>query len=607
MCGINGIFSVKKVNKIEERIKKMNQSILHRGPDAHDFFTSNENLALGHVRLSIIDTREVANQPMISNNKKWHIVFNGEIYNFQEIKKELTYDFLSNSDTEVILAAVEQKGIDWFLSKANGMFAIALFNIEKQKLYLIRDRMGIKPLFYFTDGINLIFSSEIKGILSSGLVEALFNNSAVDEYLGNRYVRPPFTFFKNILQVLPGKYLEISNSHLIKENTYWELPKSFNTSKDYNEDKIISAFEKALVKAIKYRLVSDVPLGTYLSGGVDSSLITAITAIHKKEKVNTYTIGFNELNEFKYSKQIAEKYNTQHHEILMTEKEYLSKWKELIYFKDSPLGVPNEIPLAIMSSKLKEKITVVLSGEGADELLGGYGKIFRLPFDYENHFKSKASFYETFISSYEYVPRKMRDRLINTPIEYRSLFDNKIKSEFTSRSNEENVFKFFHEYHVKGLLQRVDITTMQTSVEARVPFLDHNLIAFAYKNIPYNLKLKWFSDASQKEAVNKKSKEYSEKLDTPKYILRKLSYKYLPKSIIERKKVGFPVPLNNWFSNLESLTKKSLKNSDWLNSEALEELIETSKSEERAGQILWMFLNIEFFKKTYFHKEWRWN
>ena len=172
---------------------------------------------------------------------------------------------------------------------------------------------------------------------------------------------------------------------------------------------------------------------------------------------------------------------------------------------------------------------------------------FRLPFDYENNNASNESFYDSFINSYEYVSRDFRDELLESPKDYREVFDKENREEFSKRTNEENVFKFFHKYHVKGLLQRVDMTTMQASVEARVPFLDHNLIEFSYNHIPYRIKLKWLNGNSKNEAINLTSKNYSEVLDTPKYILRKLSYKYLPKEIIERKKVGFPVPLNDWF------------------------------------------------------------
>jgi len=604
MCGITGIYSKDNIPNIEERIQKMNFSIKHRGPDAGGNYIEN-NIGLGHRRLSIIDTREVSNQPMHSNSNIWHLVFNGEIYNFEEIKLQLNYNFNTNSDTEVIIAAVEENGLDWFIKQANGMFAIALYNSETKELFLVRDRLGIKPLYFYNDGDNFIFSSEIKAILSSGLVDAKFNEEAVDEYLANRYIRAPYTFFKNIFQVNSGTYLSVSKDLSSIENKYWDIPDAFNASTEYNEEEILKGLDDELNKAIKYRLIADVPLGTYLSGGVDSSLITAITALNKKEKVNTYTIGFEEINEFEYSEVIAEKYKTEHHEILMKKEDYMSNWERLINFKDAPLGVPNEIPLAVMSSKLKEKITVVLSGEGADELMGGYGRIYRAPFDYVNEDTSE-SFYDYFISKYDYVPRSMRDQLISTPKSYRNEFDTEIKADFSKSSNEESVFKFFHKYHVKGLLQRVDMTTMQTSVEARVPFLDHNLIEFSYRNIPYNLKLRWVNEEAKNKASSMNSNQYSEKLDTPKYLLRKLSYKYLPKGIVERKKIGFPVPLTEWFDNLESLAKEFLPNANWLKEGVVNDLIKKSKTESRAGQVLWMFINIELFRKNYFNKDWRW-
>ncbi|MEY8020363.1 asparagine synthase (glutamine-hydrolyzing) [Muriicola sp. E247] len=603
MCGITGIYLKNNDPLISNRIQKMTDSIEHRGPDADGIYVDGK-IALGHRRLSIIDTRDIANQPMTSANEEWVLIFNGEIYNFQEIQKDLSYSFKTTSDTEVILAAVSEKGIDWFLNRANGMFSIALYNKATGNLYLVRDRMGIKPLYYYSSKDKIVFASEIKAILSSGLVDASFNEAAVDEYLANRYVRHPYTFFKDIFQVKPGSYVVIKPNLRPESICFWELPEEFNVASEYNEEEIANRFEEELIKAIKYRLIADVPLGTYLSGGVDSSLITAITALNKKETVNTYTIGFKELNEFEYARMIADQYKTCHHEILMEKEDYMKQWDRLISFKDSPLGVPNEIPLAIMSSKLKEKITVVLSGEGADELLGGYGRIFRLPFDCGDI--DSKSFYERFISYYEYVPRKMRDDLINTPTDYRTEFDRLLQDQFQGRSNEENVFRFFHNYHVKGLLRRVDMTTMQTAVEGRVPFLDHNLIEFSYKHVPYDLKLRWKNDSARQLAINQKANQYSEVLDIPKYLLRKLSYKYLPKEVIERKKVGFPVPLTHWFENLEEIAREKLKDSSWLKPGVIDDLIDQSKTESRAGQILWMFINIEIFREKYFTKNWRW-
>ena len=214
--------------------------------------------------------------------------------------------------------------------------------------------------------------------------------------------------------------------------------------------------------------------------------------------------------------------------------------------------------------------------------------------------------FELFINDYEYVSREMRDKFITTSKKYRDIFDHKIINEFSDKTNEENVFRFFHKYHVKGLLQRVDMTTMQTSVEARVPFLDHNLIEFAYSKIPYNLKLKWKSNESKLKAKNISSTNYSEELDTPKYLLRKIAYNHMPDHIVDRKKVGFPVPLTDWFDNLEEMANKLLLDASWLKKDTLNSLIAMSKKEVRAGQILWMFINIEIFKRKYFLKEWEW-
>ena len=604
MCGINGLVLETKNNLIEKRIISMNNSIAHRGPDSDGFFINN-NVALGHRRLSIIDVRDISNQPMTSENDRFTIVFNGEIYNFQEIKKHLNYNFISLSDTEVILASISLKGIDWFLKIANGMFSFAVYDKIEDSILLVRDRLGIKPLFYYSDDKNFIFSSEIKGILNSGLVKAEFEYNAIDEYLGNRYVREPFTFFKNIFQVESGTYLTIKKKLKIIKKKYWDLPNEFNNDLEFNENNIAKDFQKQLELSIKYRLISDVSLGTYLSGGLDSSLITAITSNFKQDSVNTYTIGFKDLNEFEYSGLVAKKFKTIHHKINLSKKDYLNNWTRLIKYKDCPLGVPNEIPLAVMSSKLKEKITVVLSGEGADELMGGYGRIFRSPFDFSNNF-NENNFYDYFIKKYEYVPRKLRDSLLNTNKSFRKYFDYKISSDFQINSNESNVFRFFHKYHVKGLLQRVDITTMQTSVEARVPFLDHNLIEYSYKKVPYNLKLKWNNELSKTKAEKMSSNDYSEILDSPKYLLKKISYNFLPSKIIERKKVGFPVPLNDWFGDLEKLAIELLHDAEWLKKESIDKLIIDSKKQSRSGQILWMFINIQIFKNNYFNKEWRW-
>lgn len=604
MCGINGIISKAPVENLKGRALKMNRSIMHRGPDAGNVLEIIDSRGiLGHRRLSIIDLNERSNQPMDLENGIFAITYNGEIYNYENLKQELSYQFKTASDTEVLLAGLSQQGIS-FINKCNGMFAFGFWNNIKKELILCRDRLGIKPLYYYCDGEKVIFSSEIKGILSSGLVEAKFNYNAIDDYLGYRYVREPYTFFENIYQVEAGTFC-CFNSNLKKScYRYWDIPDDFNLNEKYDESSIKEQFREQLHKSVKRRMISDVPLGAYLSGGVDSSILSAITAKETKNQIHTYTIGFEKMNEFAYAQMVAEKYDTIHHEILIDEEYYLGKMEEIIGYKDAPLGVPNEIPLAIMSKKLKTKITVVLSGEGADELLGGYGRIFRSPFDYYNH-DSKSDFYDFFIQRYEYVPRHIRDKYIDCKYEIRNRFDQKIREKFSGCANEYNVFYFFHKYHVKGLLQRVDTTTMLTGVEARVPFLDHELIEFAYAKIPYEMKLRWKSEECKNLAKKQWASEYSENLDIPKAILREIAYDYLPVEVIERKKVGFPVPLAEWTERLSAIARQELDSACWLKSTCdIEEMLRECILLPQGAQVIWMLINIQLFYKQYFGKKW---
>lgn len=604
MCGINGIIAKAPVDNLKNRAINMNEAIKHRGPDAGSVLEIIDGQGiLGHRRLSIIDLNARSNQPMRSECGDCTITYNGEIYNFQQLKKELHYHFKTESDTEVLLAGLVEEGTS-FIDKCNGMFAFAFWNNAEKELILCRDRLGIKPLYYYYDGEKIIFSSEIKGILSSGLVEAKLNYSALDDYLGYRYVREPYTFFKNIYQVEAGTICRFDGNLKKHCYRYWDIPVDFNMTGKYRENDIKEQFRGKLVESVKKRMISDVPLGTYLSGGVDSSLLSAITAKESGRRIHTYTIGFEEANEFAYAQMVAQRYNTDHHEILIDGKDYLEKMEEVIKYKDAPLGVPNEIPLAIMSRKLKDKITVVLSGEGADELLGGYGRIFRSPFDYRNH-SSELGFYDFLIQQYEYVPRYIRDKYVNCDYEVRRRFDRKIKEKFADHENEYNVFYFFHKYHVKGLLQRVDTTTMLTAVEARVPFLDHELIEFSYAEIPYEMKMHWKSEECRNQAKSMWASEYSERFDIPKAVLKEIAYDYLPAEVIERKKVGFPVPLAAWTDCLLEIARRELRGASWLkNAVNVEEILRECLSLPQGAQVIWMFVNVQLFYKLYFYEKW---
>lgn len=609
MCGINGIISLRPINRLADRIGLMNRSLKHRGPDADKYKILNHGVALGQRRLAILDLDSRSDQPMTLCNGEWIIVFNGEIFNYKELKKELQtyYSFQTESDTEVFLAGIEYRGIDWTLLNSNGMFAFVTYNMKTGQTLMGRDRLGIKPLYYIVENEMLVFSSEVKGILNSGLISPIFREEKIDEYLAYRYVREPDTFFKGIFQVKSSTYLSFDTTLNIEEKRYWELP-LLNFDDIYDERKVIKETDEAIRDAFNRWFVADVKVGSFLSGGVDSSLTTALLALSSSDPINTYTIGFaeKEFNEFEYADIVAQKYHTNHFQILSTIGDYMDNWDALIYYKDSPLAVPNEISLAKMSTILSKEIKVVISGEGADELFGGYGKIFRSAFDYSNLNQNNISFCSYFLNQYEYVKHDFRIKYLNIDFEDSNCLHEKMEKEFVLFRNEENIFRFFHLSHIQGLLQRVDMTSMQASVEARPPFLDHKLIEFVYSKVPYSLKLHWNTFHSENIAKEMTSDVYSESLDTPKYILKKVSEKYMPHEIIYRPKVGFPVPLTCWYGELDKLARILLSDVCWLKGGALEYLIEDLRKDPRAGQLLWMFINIQKFYNMYFNKEWLW-
>jgi asparagine synthase (glutamine-hydrolysing) len=603
MCGIVGMVTKTKMYDKRERINNMIIAMSHRGPDAKDIIVADSQCILGHLRLSIIDLQKKSNQPMVDISGRYIVSYNGEIVNYKEIKKELKYPFQTQSDTEVILAAVSEYGLDWLLERAVGMYAFILYDKKERKIFLVRDRFGIKPLLYCLQSGTLIIASEIQGLLKSGLIYADLNEPAIDEYLGYRYIREPYTFFQGIYQVPHATYLIFDENLCMTSKQYYSLP-SLNFDKQYNENILLEELNDKMTMVINRWLISDVKIGSYLSGGVDSSLLTAYMS-RQKQNLDTYTIGFNDekTNEFQYAGIVADQYQTNHRTFITTIDEFLMEDDCLPLFKGAPLGVPNESLLSIMTTRLSKDITVVISGEGADELFGGYGRIFRSPFDFKNH-KFIGDFFSFFIKQYEYVPRLFRDKYLKTDKSYRNYFDGMISKEFKNYREEENVFRFFHNYHIQGLLQRLDTCTMKSSIESRPPFLDHELINFVYTRIPYELKLRWKDEDSARKAVYLSAVEYSENLDVPKYILKKLSERYLPSKVIYRKKQGFPVPL---IKNLVIMHKQLdlLKNCEWIGFDDSEILFNDIKKFTNPGQILWMLLNIEKFKRLYFKKDWR--
>lgn len=640
MCGILGQINFRN-NKVESKVFKESLDLQeHRGPDDSDIHAE-DNYIFGHRRLSIIDLGSHAKQPMVSGCGKYILVFNGEIYNYQEIREDLikkNYTFSTASDTEVLLNSFIEYGIDC-VHEFIGMFAFSIYDKNKNEFYIIRDRLGIKPLYYTNDAEKFIFSSEIKSILKLDDKEKEINNDAISSYMSFRYPILNDTFFKGIQSLAPAHYIKIKDGN-IDIIEYWNVSGKFKEQEiDKGEEFYISKTKELLESAVKYRMISDVPFGAFLSGGVDSSVITALMAKNSSEQINTFTIGFKEegFNEFEYANLVAKQYNTNHKEIILSGKDYISTMESLIEYKDAPLSVPNEVPLYLMSKELKKYITVVLSGEGADEIFGGYGRIFRSPHDLErmqnidkldltdeekidlskNFIKKYGleifnSDIEHFMNIYSYTSFEDKQSLLNSSLDLESIEEKlieKFMTHFNELKNESYYNKLmytFEKIHIVGLLHRVDMTTMAASAEARVPFVDHRLVEFAF-TIPLKYKLKWNSKKSKDESKILMSDKISEAYDTPKYILKKSFEDTLPNEVLYRKKMGFPVPLNNWFGGdfnkyaQEVLLSKearergiyNIDNIDkWLNSDKL------SQNHSFAMKI-WMLINIELFIKAY--------
>ena len=520
------------------------------------------------------------------------------------------------------------------------MFAFAIYNKLTNEVYIFRDRLGVKPLYYFYNGDKFIFSSEIKSILKLVDIKRELNIKAISSYFSFRYPILNDTFFENIYSLPPAHYIKISKNS-IEIIEYWNVAGKFKEQQnDRGEKYYINKLREILESSVKYRMISDVPFGSFLSGGVDSSVITAIMAKNSLEPIKTFTIGFEEegFSEFEYAKIIANKYKTNHKEIVLLGKDYIYTMEKLIEYKDAPLSVPNEVSLYLMSKELRKDIKVVLSGEGADEIFGGYGRIFRSPYDLEriknidnlnftdyekkeflNNFVKKylvknfSNEADHFLNIYSYLSLEDKKYFLSSNIDLEKieiLFRDKFMSYFNEIKYDNYYNKLmyvFEKVHLVGLLHRVDVATMAASVEARVPFVDHRLVEFAF-TIPLKYKLKWKSKSDKESTKTLMSDKISENFDIPKYILKKAYEHMIPKEILYRKKMGFPVPLHKWFSGKfnsyakEILLSKEAKERGIYNIKNIEKCLNSEKlSTDHSFAIkIWMLINLEIFNKKYF-------
>ena len=566
MCGLSGIYNYRNLEPVSACVlKAMNDTLIHRGPDDEGFYVANE-IGLGHRRLSIIDLA-AGHQPMSNEDGTVWVVFNGEIYNFLELHDFLQskgHQFKTRSDTEVIVHLYEEKGEQCF-RELRGMFAIAIWDGRNKKLILARDRVGKKPLFYYHDGSRILFGSEIKAILRMPGVCRDIDIEALSDYFSFLYVPAPKSIFKKIRKVLPGHYLVVS-AHGTRETQYWDL--SFSEIDNLPEEKWCESLLDALKEAVRIRLMSEVPLGAFLSGGVDSSAVVAMMKSVMDGPVITSSIGFDErdFNELPYARTIAAHFRTDHHE-QMVRPDALSVLEKLAWHYDEPFADSSAVPTYYVSKTAREHVTVALSGDGGDENFAGYRRYY---FDHrENLIRGllpaaiRRPVFGVLASLYpkaDWAPRIFRGKatfqnLARCPVEayFRSvgacqpelkadLLHGDIKRQLGSydsldvlrgyydRADTDDLLSKVQYVDIKtylsdDILAKVDRASMAVSLEVRAPILDHKFMELAAR-IPSSLKLQGMNG---------------------KYIFKKALVRCLPQPILYRKKMGFAVPLADWF------------------------------------------------------------
>lgn len=568
MCGIAGFCDFnKKSNK--QALVNMTDVLNHRGPDdsGYSFYENNyAHIGLGHRRLSILDLSTHGHQPMAFENLD--IVYNGEVYNFKKIRAELekfNYNFESDSDTEVILKAYHKWGIK-AVDKFNGMFAISIYDKENEKLVFIRDRAGVKPFYCYNENDLFLFSSELKSFYKHNQFKKEIDLDSVALFLQMGYIPEPYSIFKNTYKLKAGHYLELDlKTKNLEEKKYWDVTDFYNMPKfDISEDEAILKTEELLKSAFNYRMVSDVPVGVFLSGGYDSSVVTALIQSQREEKLKTFTIGFYEdkYNEAPHAKKVAEHLGTEHTEYYCTEQEALDIFPTLCDIYDEPFGDSSAIPTTLVSKITREKVTVSLSADGGDEVFGGYGKYLtnlekqsKLIANIKNITGSKALnklanfiqtnglrndiYFENKVAKLSYEDSIELQKLIpyySTPLlneklikgyKYKRVESNFDKIDMLSEdlgSLDKMLAIDYKTYMTDDILHKVDRATMSVGLEGREPFLDHRIIEFIAR-LPSEMKIK--------------------NGDT-KWLLKQITHKYLPTEIMDRPKMGFGIPIEQW-------------------------------------------------------------
>lgn len=627
MCGIAGIYHFKDSQEVnEDLLTRMTDVIQHRGPDAGGIYT-NGVIGLGHRRLSIIDLSEAGRQPMFSADRQLAIVFNGEIYNFLDYRDDLEkrgHKFHSRTDTEVIIYLYREYG-EQCVNYLRGMFAFAIWDEEKQQVYLARDRIGQKPLYYYCDGRRLVFGSELKCLLEDPTIPKEIDPEALHDYLMYLYVPSPKTIYKNIYKLPPAHYMVCSRNG-IRLQSYWDL--SFaQVEEDKDEDYFCERLIDELQEAVNIRLMSDVPLGAFLSGGIDSSGIVAMMAKSASSPAVTTSIGFVEkrFNETEFARIVSQQYQTDHFERVV-KTDALSVLDDIVWHFDEPFADSSAVPTYYVSKLSREKVTVALAGDAGDENFAGYEKY---PIDVmENAMRAaipavlKRWLIEPAAKIYpkwDWLPRYLRAKFFLTNLtcshsqgyfrtntfltqgEQEALFSSDFKQslkgydpffvteQFYNRADTVDPLSKVQYVDIKSflpgdILVKVDRMSMANSLEVRAPMLDHVFMEFV-ATIPSRLKL------------HEREK---------KYILKKALAPYLPSDILYRKKQGFEVPLDRWFrTDLKGLAQETLLSPNSLKRGFFEpQYVQTIWRQHQSGQRnfgtnLWTLLMFELWHRRF--------
>ena len=620
MCGIAGWIAEAQSTLTESTLASMLEAIAHRGPDDQgiSYFRcagTEHHVFLGHRRLAIIDPNG-ARQPMCDTAAGLALTFNGEIYNFRELRSELRqlgYRFTRDSDTEVLLRAYQHWQCE-VVHHLRGMFAFAIWDARNERLFLARDRFGEKPLFFYENGSGLYFASEIKALLRIPGVRTSVNLDAVWDYLAYRYVPGPKTLFRGIRKLMPGTAAVWERGQL-KESRYWTAPDRGPLHFQRPQRDAVETFLSRLDEAVKLQMVSDVPFGAFLSGGLDSSTIVALMSRHNS-MIKTFSVGFGEdsYNELAYAAEVATHFGTQHHEVVVAHRDIIERLPRLVALRDAPVSEPSDVPIHMLAREAARSVKMVLTGEGSDEILGGYPKhIFErlapgyqllpgiirnrliaplthaLPYGFRRAKTAVTNlsiedWRERYVRWFGALSRRERDAL--SVLKLNGTPSNLPPFDAEPRNSTLRRILYFDQtsWLPDNLLERGDRMSMGASIEARVPFLDHELVAFV-SSLPDNFRVRGLRS---------------------KWILREAGRRLIPERILKRPKVGFRVPINEWFRGemrdylVDHLQSASSTTRAYYDARALDQtLTEHLNGRQNHEKLLWALLNLEVWHRQY--------